>query len=122
MDFAKRVFTTSGVYGVLIMTPQFFLEPRTSTPELYYGFVGAVFAWQLASLVIARDPARYRPIMLPSGLGKVIFSVAVLWLWALGRVPAFLLAFVAIDLAFAALFLESWRRSAGAWTEERSPA
>jgi hypothetical protein len=111
VDFARRVFTTSGVYGLLIMTPQFFLEPRTSTPELYYGFVGAVFAWQLTSLIIARDPARYRPIMLPSGLGKLIFSVAVLGLWTAGRVPAYLLTFVAIDLAFAVLFLKSWRRT-----------
>ena len=111
MVFARRVFATSGIYGVLIMTPQFFLENGSPNPELYYGFVGAVFAWQLTSLIIARDPARYRPIMLPSGLGKLIFSVAVLALWAAGRVPAFLLMFVAIDLTFAALFLESWRRT-----------
>jgi hypothetical protein len=111
VEFAKRVFTTSGVYGLLIMTPQFFREPGAAAPELYYGFVGAVFAWQVTSFIIARDPARYRPIMLPSGLGKLIFSVAALALWAAGRVPAYLLAFVAIDLAFAALFLESWRRT-----------
>ena len=111
MDFARRVFRTSGVYGVLIMAPQFFLENGSPNPELYYGFVGAVFAWQLASLVIADDPVRFRPIMPLSGLGKLIFSVAVLALWAAGRAPAFLLVFVAIDLTFAALFLESWRRT-----------
>lgn len=110
MNFARRVFLTSGIYGVAIMVPQFFLEPGGPNPELYYGFVGAVFAWQLASLIIARDPRRYRAIMLPSGLGKTIFGVAVFALWTAGRVPAFLLAFVAIDLGFAALFLESWRR------------
>lgn len=111
MRFAKTVFTISGIYGTLIMAPQFFVPFGGTNPELYYGFVGAVFAWQLASLVIARDPARYRPIMLPSGLGKLIFSVAVVALWAAGRVPAFMLVFVAIDLSFVALFLESFRRT-----------
>jgi hypothetical protein len=109
--FAKAVFNVSGIYGVLIMAPQFFLEKGSPNPELYYGFVGAVFAWQLASLIIARDPARFRPIMLPSGLGKLIFSAAVAALWSAGRAPAFLLVFAAIDVAFAALFLESWRRT-----------
>lgn len=110
MRFAKTVFTISGVYGLLIMTPQFFLEKGGPSPELHYGFVGAVFAWQLTSLIIARDPARYRPIMLASGLGKLIFGTAVFSLWMAARVPAFLLVFVAIDLGFVALFLEAWRR------------
>ena len=110
MSFARRVFATSGVYGLILMTPQFFLDPGPR-PELHYGFVGAVFAWQLASLFIAGDPLRYRPIMPVSGLGKVVFSVAALALVGQGRAPAFLLGFAAIDLLLAALFLVAWRRT-----------
>ena len=111
MGFARRVFLSSGLYGVLIMAPQFFLPYGGTNPEMYYGFVGAVFAWQLTSLLIAREPARLRPVMLPSGLGKAIFGAAVVALWAQGRAPAFLLAFAAIDVLFALLFLEAWRRT-----------
>ena len=46
MTFARRVFLTTGLYGVIVIAPQFFLEksvtPAVSHPEQYYGFLGAV--------------------------------------------------------------------------------
>lgn len=112
MTFARRVFLTTGIYGILILVPQFFVPTANPQPELYYGFLGAVLAWNLTYLLIARDPARYRPLMLLGSLGKTNFAIAATVLWILGRSPAFLVAFAAIDAVFVALYLESWRRTA----------
>jgi len=112
MTFARRVFLTAGVYGILIIAPQFFLSTSNPQPELYYGFLGAVLSWNAAYLLIASDPARYRSLMLLGSLGKTIFAVAAAILWFQGRSPAFLLAFAAIDLGIVALYIESWRRTA----------
>jgi hypothetical protein len=114
MTFARRVFRTAGLYGVLIIAPQFFLATTNPQPELYYGFLGAVLSWNLAYLVVAADPARYRPLMLLGSLGKTIFAVSALILWLQGRVPTFLLAFAGIDVVIVAFYLESWRRTAPA--------
>src|SRR5262249_1624463 len=72
MKFARYVFLIAGVYGLLIIAPQYFLEERVGTdyppavthPEYFYGFVGVTLAWQVLYLVIASDPVRYRPVML----------------------------------------------------------
>jgi len=116
MTFARRVFLTTGLYGVIVIAPQFFLEksvtPAVSHPEQYYGFLGAVLAWNIAYLVMAGDPVRYRPLMLVGSLGKVLFSAFLTVLWFQGRVPSFLLAFAAIDLGIVALYIEAWRRTA----------
>ena len=68
MNFAKWVFLLAGIYGLLVVTPQFFLEQRVNRdyppaithPEYFYGFAGVALAWQVAFLIISRDPARYR--------------------------------------------------------------
>ena len=121
MTFARRVFLTAGIYGILILAPRFFVPTTNPQPELYYGFLGAVLAWNLTYLLIARDPARYRPLMLLGSLGKANFAIAATVLWALGRSPAILLAFAAIDAVFVALYMESWRRTAPAPAPRTSP-
>jgi hypothetical protein len=121
MTFARRVFLAAGLYGLLVTAPQLFLEGRTSQEfppgithaEFYYGFVGAVLAWQVAFLLIASDPARYRPLMLASLIEKLVFTGAVPVLVAQGRASPLLLAFAAVDLILAVLFFEAWRRTRG---------
>ena len=74
MTFSKRVFFWSGVYGIIVLFPMYFLEnkigldfpPAINHPEHYYGFIGVALAWQLAFLMIARDPVRFRPLMIPA--------------------------------------------------------
>src|SRR5262245_41936334 len=115
---ARRVFLVAGVYGLLVTAPQLFLEGRTSRefppaithPEFYYGFLGAVLAWQVAFLLIGSDPVRYRPLMAVALIEKGVFAAAVPILFVQGRVPAPVLIFAAIDLILAVLFFESWRR------------
>lgn len=114
--FAKWVFLVAGIYGIIVILPQYFLEerigidhpPAITHPEHFYGFLGVALAWQVAFLLIARDPARYRIFMIPSVLEKVSFGVAVLVLDAQGRVPPPLVPFGLIDLALAALFVAAY--------------
>src|SRR5690349_14982683 len=71
--FATRVFTIAGIYGLIVLIPQYFTESRFATDfppalthaEYFYGFLGVTVAWQICFLVIARDPVRMRPVMIP---------------------------------------------------------
>jgi len=120
MTFARRVFLAAGIYGLIVITPQFFLESKTSRdfpppithPEFYYGFVATALAWQVVFLMIGSDPARYRPLMLVAALiEKFVFGAAVPVLYAQGRVSGLMLFFAGIDVLLGLLFLESWRRT-----------
>ena len=123
--FARRVYTVAGIYGLIVMLPQYFLEdrigrdapPPITHPEHFYGFIGVVVAWQIAFLVIARDPQRFRMLMPVTVLEKLAFALPVLVLWAQGRVAASLLPFAALDLLLGVLFLASYLR-----TTEAEPA
>jgi len=116
--FARRVYTFAGIYGVLVMFPQYFLEdrigrdtpPAITHPEYFYGFIGIVLAWQLAFLVIGRDPARFRALMPVTVLEKLAFAVPVALLYSLGRAPQATLLFGGIDLVLGVLFFVSYRR------------
>jgi hypothetical protein len=116
--FARRVYTFAGIYGVLVMLPQYFLEgrigrdtpPAITHPEYFYGFIGIVLAWQLAFLVIGRDPARFHALMPVTVLEKLAFAVPVALLYSLGRAPRATLLFGGIDLVLGLLFFISYRR------------
>ena len=72
MNFAKWIYRIAGIYGLLVLAPQFFLEravsqtspPAITHPEYYYGFAIIGLAWQVAFIVISNDPQRFRPLML----------------------------------------------------------
>lgn len=115
--FAARIFVVAGVYGLAVLAPQYFLEaklgrdfpPPITHPEHFYGFVGVALAWQLAFLLIARDPRRYRLFMLPAIAEKLAFGVAAPLLFLLGRAPAPVALFGGVDLLLAALFFAAFR-------------
>jgi hypothetical protein len=117
--FARRVYTVAGVYGLIVMLPQYFLEervgrdnpPAITHPEYFYGFIGIVIVWQLAFLVIATNPDRFRPIMPVTVLEKLVFAVPVMVLYAQGRVASAAVFFGGIDLVLGALFLLAYRRT-----------
>jgi hypothetical protein len=110
--FARRLFLGAGIYGVAVVAPMFFLEhliggydpPAITHAEFYYGFVCVAFAWQLVYLMMARDPFRLRPMLLPAIVGKAGFAVSVFVLFAQGRLAAPNVILPAIDLVLAALF------------------
>ena len=120
--FARRVYTIAGIYGLIVMFPQYFLEdkigrdypPPITHPEYFCGFIGVVLVWQIAFLVIARDPARFRPLMPVTVLEKLALAVPVILLYRDGRAASALLPFAAIDLVLGLLFFLSYRRTASA--------
>ena len=119
MRFAKVVFTAAGVYGLLVLAPQYFLEerygrdfpPPVNHPEHYYGFIGLALVWQLAFLLIARDPSRYRPMMIVAVLEKLSFGVPAFILFAAGRVAPLVLAPASVDLVLAVLFAAAYLKT-----------
>lgn len=108
----RRLFLTAGIYGLIALAPQYFLEkqigvsqpPAIAHPEYFYGFLGVGIAWQVAFLVIATDPPRYRPLMIACVLEKFSFAVAVPILFAFGRVPLTIFIFATIDGILGMLF------------------
>jgi hypothetical protein len=113
MRFAKIVFWVAGIWGLLVLTPLYFMfdligrndPPPITHPGFFYGFVGLGLAWQVAFIVIATDPVRFRPLMIPCILEKVSWSAAVIILVLQGRMHKSDLVFVGTDLLLGLLFL-----------------
>ncbi len=116
MQFGRWVFAIAGIYGLIVLTPQYFMEtqigrdypPAITHPEFFYGFNGVALAWQVAFLVISRDPARFRPLMLPAVLEKASFGIAGWILFAQQRIPALIVGFASLDLVLGTLFIAAY--------------
>ena len=112
MKFAKIVFWIAGIWGLLVLAPLYFMfdligrqdPPPITHPGFFYGFVGAGLVWQIVFFVIATDPARYRPLMIPSLLEKVSYVAPVVVLVLQGRMHPSDLVFVGSDLLLVVLF------------------
>lgn len=119
MKFAKVVFWIAGIWGVLVLTPLYFMfdligrqdPPPITHPGFYYGFVGAGLAWQLAFFVIALDPVRYRLMMIPSVLEKFGYGTTLLVLYLQQRIHPSDLVFAAVDSLLGVLFLLAFLRT-----------
>jgi hypothetical protein len=106
MKFAKIVFRIAGIWGLLIITPLYFIfdligrkdPPPITHPGFYYGFVGVAFVWQIAFLIISTDPVRFRPLMIAAILEKVAYSIPLLILISQKRTSPNDLVFAGIDL------------------------
>ena len=116
MKFAKIVFRVAGIYGLLVLTPVYFLEnkigrdtpPAITHPEYFYGFVGMGLAWQFLFLVLSTDPVKYRAMILPSILEKISYGIALAVLFSQHRLPVSVLAVGSVDWIFAFLFLAAY--------------
>jgi hypothetical protein len=82
--------------------------PPITHPGFFYGFVGAGLAWQIVFFVIATDPVRYRPLIIPSVLEKVSYVAPVVVLVLQGRTHASDLVFVGSDLLLGVLFVVAY--------------
>ncbi len=116
MKFANVVFFVAGIYGLLVLTPIYFMEdkigretpPAITHPEYFYGFLGVSLAWQVLFLVVSRDPARYRAMIPPSILEKVSYGMALIVLYSRHRIPLSVFAVGSGDWMFAFLFLAAY--------------
>ena len=119
MTFAKRCFLFAGIVGLLMLLPQYFLEdqigrnypPPITHPHQFYGFVGVAVAWQVAFLIIATDPIRFRPRMIAAVLEKLSFAIPSAVLFMKGRSPAVIFGAGMFDLFLGVLFVLSYLRT-----------
>lgn len=120
MKFARVVFWVAGIWGLLVITPLYFMfdligrqdPPPITHPGFFYGFVGTALAWQIAFLFIARDPVRFRPLMIPSMIEKFTFGPAVVILVLQGRMHSSDLIFAGTDMLLAVLFVVAYFKTA----------
>ena len=119
MKFAKIVFWSAGVWGVLVLTPLYFMfdrigrqdPPPITHPAFYYGFVGVALAWQIAFLIIATNPARFRPLMIAGMVEKFSYGTALSVLYLEHRLHPSDLTFGVVDLLFGVLFVLAFLRT-----------
>lgn len=116
---AKIIFRIAGIWGLVLLSPIFFLRerigidtpPPITHPEYFYGFLAMSFVFQLLFLLIASDPIRYRPLMPISMLEKFIYVGFAYWLTATHQSPASQAIFASIDLFFGILFVIAYLKT-----------
>jgi len=119
MKAVKSIFLIAAIYGFFVIVPSFFMEgsfargvPFTH-PQFFYGFMGVALAWQIAFVVIAQDPKRYRPFIFAAIVEKFSFLIASLALFSEGRIASGDLPGPAIDgllgIAFIYAFIVTGR-------------
>ncbi len=120
MKFSRWLFRIAGIYGLIVLVPQYFLEskigeqtpPAITHSEYFYGFAGVGIAWQIAFLIMAQDPIRFRPMIIPSVFEKFSFGIAAIVLFCQQQLPTMLLGEAVIDLVLGVLFMVAWQRLA----------
>lgn len=119
MKFAKAVFWIAGAFGVLVLAPLYFMfdmvgrqdPPPITHPQFYFGFAGVGLVWQVAFFVIATDPARFRPMMIPAVLEKVSYTGALLVLYMQGRITPVQAATGIPDAILGVLFVAAFLKT-----------
>ena len=113
MKFAKVVFRIAGVWGIVVLTPLFFVidevnrrfPPPITHPQYYYGFVALASVFQLVFFVIASDPIRFRPLIIPAIFEKAGWVVTCLVLLLRGGITPGEASGAAADLILGILFI-----------------
>lgn len=116
--FAKYVFWTATIWGVLVITPLYFLydrigvsdPPPITHPGFYYGFVCTALAWQVLFAFIALDPERHVGIIPVAMLEKFGYAATVFVLFAEHRMHASDLVFGLVDATLGLMFLVTFFR------------
>lgn len=109
---ARIIFRIAGIWGVLVLTPMFFLldfvnlqsPPAITHTEYYYGFAAIALVFQVVFFIISSDPARFRPMMIPSFFEKLSYTTIIALYYAQGRVDPRMLFFGVVDGIFGLLF------------------
>ena len=120
MKFAKVVFWIAAIWGIVVIAPLYFLydtigrqdPPPLTHPGFYYGFVGCALTWQFAFIVIARDPVRFRAMMIPSLLEKFSFAASQTVLYFQHRLHPSDLFLGGVDGLLGVLFFVAFLRTA----------
>lgn len=124
MRYAKFIFVGAGVWGIVVLTPLYWLvdvtgrsyNPPLDYPHFFYGFLSVAMAWQIAFLVIGSNPARYRPLMIPGILEKLGHVGGGFVLFVNERISAIDAQAAIPDLVLAMLFMVAFATSRPART------
>ena len=124
MRYAKFIFVGAGVWGIVVLTPLYWLvdvtgrsyNPPLDYPHFFYGFLSVAMAWQIAFLVIGSNPARYRPLMIPGILEKLGHVGGVCVLFVNERISSIDAQAAIPDLVLAMLFMVAFATSRPART------
>ena len=116
MKFAKIVFWVAGIWGLLVLIPLFFIfdsisrndPPPITHPGFYYGFASVALAFQFVFIIIAHDPMRFRPIIIPSVFEKLSYATALVVLYLQHRIHAADLLFAGTDFVLGLLFIAAF--------------
>ena len=119
MRFARVVFVTAGVWGILVLTPFYWLvdltgrryPPPVEYPQFFYGFFSVAMVWQIAFLIIGTRPARFRPLMIPGILEKMGYVATVAVLYVQGRITWTDAQAGVPDLILGVLFIAAFMRT-----------
>ena len=119
MKFAKIIFWIASIWGFVVLAPLYFMfnmigekdPPAITHPGFFYGFIGAGLAWQIVFLIIANDPARFRPLMLAGVIEKLSYAIPMAILYLQGRVHPQDLVFAGADMLLAILFIAAYART-----------
>jgi hypothetical protein len=111
--FAKIVFIGAGIWGIVVLTPLYWLvdvtgrpyAPPTEYPQFFYGFLAVAMAWQIAFLVIGSNPTRFRPLMFTAVIEKLGYVSILTVLYGQGRISATDAQAAAPDLLLGILFI-----------------
>ncbi len=117
LRFSRVWFSIAGWWGILSLTPLFFCynlvgsknPPPITHPEYYFGFLSVALAWQIAFLIIARDPVRYRMMMLPATIEKFGYALTCFALAARHMAAGTTAVFGGLDLLLGIGFFVAWR-------------
>ena len=119
MRFAKIVYIIAGIWGIVVLTPLYWLvditgrpyPPPTDYPQFYYGFLSVAMAWQVAFLVIGSNPLRLRPLMIPAILEKLGYVLLLAILRGQSRISDLDTYPILPDLLLGLLFIAAFIRT-----------
>ena len=125
MKFARIVFVIAGVWGIVVVTPLYFLHDVTGQPyaaptlypHFFYGFLSVTMAWQIAFLVIGSNPVRFRPLMIPAIVEKLGYVATVAVLYSQSRVSPTEASTAVPDFLLGVLFVTAFVKTAGPVTK-----
>jgi hypothetical protein len=118
MRFARFIFIGAGIWGIFVLMPLFLLfditgrqyAPPAQYPQFFYGFMSVAMAWQIAFLVMGIDPARFRPLMIPSIIEKLGYVLILAILRSQGRISAADAQAAWPDLMLGVLFIAAFAK------------
>src|SRR5471030_2950944 len=89
------------------LAPLLGLNPITGTNLVLVNFAGTMIGlFGYGYLRIARDPARFRPLIHYSAIGKLLAVAGAVWPWLSGVIPSMIPLVMSGDIVLAVLFID----------------